>query len=490
MEKKYVDVLVIEDSKTLCIVLGRMLEENGFSYTTAASAYEALELLKTIEPRMLIADYVMPGMDGVELLRSFCQTNVPPFYPLLFSGAENPAVDKLALSSGFAECIHKSEGLDYLLARVREVLMGDNQKKDFVLIVEDSISQATRLRYMIEKAGLPCQLARDGRDALDLMAGSRPQLVVSDIRMPNMDGFALCTAMKADSALRSIPVVLMTSLASLKDITGALQVGADYYFPKDADDSYIVSKLKKLFGASSREEGDASAFTVAAMDKEFSLSVSRERLFDFLFSTCELAQHQNLKLCQQQRELQRRQENLAELALTDELTGLKNRRAFFKAADREFRRFQRYHSPFAVMMMDVDCFKTVNDTYGHAVGDHVIRLVGKIIGEMLRNVDVLARIGGDEFVIILVEVDAAIALEVANRIRNVVSQAKHDDLPAIDCLTISLGMTLALDSDHNFEAILKRADDALYEAKHSGRNLVRIHPDESASPASGENSCD
>ncbi len=476
MTKKHIDVLLIEDSETLCVVLGRMLEENGFSYTTAGSAHEALELLKTIEPRVLISDYVMPGMDGVEFLLSFCQTNFPSFYPILFSGSENPAVDKLALSSGFAECLHKSEGLDYLLARIRGVLMPDATKKDFVLIVEDSISQATRLRYMIEKEGLPCRLARDGRDALNMMKTSLPQLVVSDIRMPNMDGFALCTAIKADPVLRSIPVVLMTSLASLKDIAGALKVGADYYFPKDADDSYIVSKLKKLFGVSSRVEGETSPFTVTAVDEEFAISATKERLFEFLFSTCELAQHQNLKLCRQQRELQRRQKSLAELALTDELTGLKNRRAFFKAADREFKRFHRYHSPFAVMMMDIDRFKTVNDSHGHAVGDRVVRLVGDLIGKMLRNVDVLARIGGDEFVIILVEVEAGTAREVANRIRNIIARTKREDLPVLDCLTISIGMSIALDSDTSFDSILKRADDALYEAKQAGRNQVAMQP--------------
>ena len=486
MNKKHIDVLLVDDSETVCVVVGRMLEEAGFSFRTAVTAHEAKELLTKIIPRVLISDYVLPGMDGVEFLLSLCRETLPSFYPILFSGSENPSVDALALSSGFAECIHKSEGFEYLLARIRGVLMGENQTKDFVLIVEDSISQATRLRYMIEKEGLPCRLARDGRDALNIMKSSRPQLIVSDIRMPNMDGFELCSSMKRDPGLRTVPVVLMTSLSSLKDIAGALQVGADYYFPKDADDAYIVSKIKKLFGVSSREEKETSPFSVTALDEEFSISATKERLFDFLFSTCELAQHQNLKLCQQQRELKRRQKSLRELALTDELTGLKNRRAFFEAAEREFKRFLRYRSSFAVLMMDIDYFKAINDRYGHAVGDNAVRLIGDVVGKMLRNVDVFARIGGDEFVVILVEVDAETGREVAGRIRNTVALTKKEDIPGSGSLTISMGMAMATDSDTDFEGILKRADDALYGAKKTGRNRVTVMPSSGMIDAGGD----
>jgi diguanylate cyclase (GGDEF)-like protein len=165
-------------------------------------------------------------------------------------------------------------------------------------------------------------------------------------------------------------------------------------------------------------------------------------------------------------------EEVERLAITDSLTGLYNHRHLFELADREFQRARRYQLPLSVMMLDIDEFKRVNDTYGHAIGDQVLQGVAECCREELRGVDVIGRYGGDEFVAMLPETGLSAACQVAERLRKSISQRVLDTKAGRVTATVSLGVAV-LDNDHlTPHTLFDRADKALYVAKQNGRNRV------------------
>jgi diguanylate cyclase (GGDEF)-like protein len=173
-------------------------------------------------------------------------------------------------------------------------------------------------------------------------------------------------------------------------------------------------------------------------------------------------------------ERRRLEEELARQAGEDALTGLSTRRRFFELADREVRRVQRQQGALSMLMLDVDHFKSINDEYGHQAGDAVLQELGHRIREMLRDVDIAGRLGGEEFAIVLPDTAQARAMDVAERLRKAVAQAPVR-LPdgAVLHFTASIGVSTAEPGDRGIDAIIARADGALYHAKRSGRNTVR-----------------
>jgi diguanylate cyclase (GGDEF)-like protein len=160
-------------------------------------------------------------------------------------------------------------------------------------------------------------------------------------------------------------------------------------------------------------------------------------------------------------------------AHTDFLTGLANRRHFLELAELEVTRSIRYGSPLAAFMLDIDLFKKVNDTYGHKVGDLVLKRLSGIVLEALREVDVAGRFGGEEFAILLPETDGKQAVEVAERLRQLVESTPvilENGLPLK--FTVSIGISSFAGKETNIDTLLNLADQALYKAKNSGRNKV------------------
>ncbi|HJW23407.1 MAG TPA: diguanylate cyclase [Rhodocyclaceae bacterium] len=170
------------------------------------------------------------------------------------------------------------------------------------------------------------------------------------------------------------------------------------------------------------------------------------------------------------------EQELARLAQTDPLTGLANRRHFMAQAEEELSRSHRYGGPLSVLMVDIDHFKRVNDTYGHKTGDLVLRRFAEVSRHMLRDIDTIGRIGGEEFAILLPETDGRRAREVAERLRGALAEAEvpvEQGLPLR--FTASIGIASLAGPRVNIDTLLNQADQALYEAKHAGRNKVRAY---------------
>jgi len=158
-----------------------------------------------------------------------------------------------------------------------------------------------------------------------------------------------------------------------------------------------------------------------------------------------------------------------EAAFTDHLTGLANRRRFERQLEREIARTARYGHPFCLLMLDIDDFKTVNDTFGHEAGDEALRRLAKTLQEGIRGIDLAARIGGDEFALILAETEGARGVEVAERLREAI---KATEIPTVGFITASLGVAESPSCAQTSPELLARADAALYEAKRQGRDQV------------------
>ena len=171
-------------------------------------------------------------------------------------------------------------------------------------------------------------------------------------------------------------------------------------------------------------------------------------------------------------DLKNAREGLEQLSDTDELTGLKNRRAFNNALDVEIKKAIRYKRPFTVMMLDADDLKAVNDKFGHAVGDKLIVTMAQVVQESLRNTDVLARFGGDEFVAILTETPEDRGIEVAERVRSSVENTSFSFEGARVSSTISIGVSCFSNGSQTADEIMAQADKKLYESKHKGKNSV------------------
>jgi len=168
-------------------------------------------------------------------------------------------------------------------------------------------------------------------------------------------------------------------------------------------------------------------------------------------------------------------EQLKELSITDELTSIANRRYFFETASRELARARRVNRPFSIIIFDLDHFKNINDTYGHLIGDDILKEIAQKVISQLRTLDIYARYGGEEFIICLPETMPNDAVIVAERIRNIVEECKFKENDHLITVTISLGIASLTDTEEELEMIIKHADEALYHAKQSGRNRAVVY---------------
>jgi len=168
---------------------------------------------------------------------------------------------------------------------------------------------------------------------------------------------------------------------------------------------------------------------------------------------------------------------MAKLAHTDPLTGLSNRRHLFEKLESEFARAQRYRRPFCLLYIDMDGFKAVNDQFGHLFGDEILRGSARSMRAVLRGTDLLARIGGDEFAVLLPETDLIGAEHVAAKLRKALAAYGSQLSPSIPSLTLSVGVGQISEEDDAIEDILARADKAQYLAKSAGRSLTRTQED-------------
>lgn len=284
------------------------------------------------------------------------------------------------------------------------------------------------------------------------------------------DGYAIFTAddklLCANQAFTNVFVVDEAKLIGryFSDIMrNAFDTGKGPRIDTDNIDTWL-SRVQQL-----RRSRDFRLFEVDLVDGRWFL-FSEQTLPDgeMLLQTKDITKQ---KIVEQH--LNEHTRKLTDLALTDELTQIANRRSFVASVQAEITRCSRLHCGMAFFLLDIDHFKSVNDTYGHQAGDDVLRQIARLIKTTLREYDIFGRIGGEEFGIFLAETTRDTAIEVAERLRQqIADQSLYIDGNTLH-ITISVGIALARDNA-NFEQLYADADAALYQAKHSGRNRVVV----------------
>ncbi len=315
-----------------------------------------------------------------------------------------------------------------------------------VLIADDDRGILDKLKQGL--AGQPYTLieARDGAQALTAIRRHHPDLLIMDVEMPGMGGVDVCRIVKANqgpSGFGFTPVILMTARSGGK--VEGLELGADDYLIKPFDMLELSARVKSMLRLKGLQD--------ALIDKNRQLDAANK-------------------------ELEEKRAELEKLSRTDGLTGLFNRRHFDERLAQEFARAQRYDTPLSCMLLDIDHFKKVNDTYGHPFGDVVIKEVAGVVRRALRDVDVLARYGGEEIVALLPETPPEDAFRAAERVRQGVEALKlvceSTPKPTLVRCTCSVGVaTYPADGLDAAKALVQTADECLYQAKQGGRNQVR-----------------
>jgi len=296
-----------------------------------------------------------------------------------------------------------------------------------ILIVDDDRAVLAALEEMVRAHSYETITARTWSDALRAYRQSKPDMVLLDVMMPTIDGFKLARIIKNEDAERFVPIILITGLGDVESKRRGIASGADDFLTKPVSPLELELRLSSM-----------------------------------------------LRIKELTDQIQLANDKLAELAATDPLTQLRNRRVIYEHLEREFARARRYDHPLSVFMMDIDHFKVVNDTYGHPVGDEVIRLVAKVLQDSTRETDLVGRYGGEEFIVLAPETDGESALIVGERIRSSVQKQSEEGV-GIPAVTISIGVatTRAVEAAH-FEDLIHLADEALYSAKKAGRNQVKV----------------
>lgn len=289
-----------------------------------------------------------------------------------------------------------------------------------ILIVEDELLIANRLSRTLKRLGYSVLgIVSSGEVAIQFAAVKQPDLILMDIVLKG-EVNGLEAAKQIQSNYR-IPIIFLTAYADNGTLNQAKEYGGYGFIVKP----YQVEQLN-------------ATIQMAIAQHQISTEVWKQ-------------------------------------ATTDPLTGMINRRYFMDLAAKEFEQLHRYNQSFSVLMIDIDHFKQINDQYGHALGDEVIKIVAQIVLHTLRKTDSLGRIGGEEFAALLPQSNTETAVAIAQRIINSISSAPFHIREQEISISVSIGATMQRVEDSNFDLILERADQALYQAKHEGRNRAIAH---------------
>ncbi|MBF0100122.1 MAG: diguanylate cyclase [Desulfobacterales bacterium] len=313
-----------------------------------------------------------------------------------------------------------------------------------ILIVDDYPINLRVLLDSLKGSGCKPLVARNGESALKQADFAKPDIILLDVMMPGIDGFETCRQLKQQESTKQIPVIFMTALSETIDKIKGFEVGGIDYITKPFDATELIARIRV----------------------HLELKRAREEL-----------EYMNQQLYKTNQKLLEYQEQLEILARIDPLTQLSNRRDILERIEKEKKRSERNLVPFSVVITDIDNFKTINDTYGHDCGDHVLVTISNIFRSIVRKQDHVARWGGEEFLLVLVETDGNHAQLFSERLREAITSHEimyHDHH---FCVTMTFGICECQDISTHMDTCLKHADRALYAGKKNGKNCVMLFDD-------------
>jgi two-component system cell cycle response regulator len=297
-----------------------------------------------------------------------------------------------------------------------------------VLVVDDSPFSRKLVEHAVSGGSYSLLLAENGNEAMRLFKKHRPAVVITDWMLPDSSGPELCERMRAESPDSYTYIILLTSMTEKEDIVKGLSSGADDYLTKPFDRGELLARI----------------------------GVGR-------------------RIIELHREIDAKNKLLEEMALTDSLTDLPNRRAIEEWAQRQLRGAARHGFSLWVVHTDLDCFKSINDSYGHDGGDEVLKGFAAVLKEYTRASDISGRMGGDEFLLVLTHVDDKHIRQTVDRLREQFAAKKFSFGGEAISVTASFGVCgFRGTKPPEFSELVRQADKALYRAKRAGRNQVEI----------------
>jgi two-component system cell cycle response regulator len=446
-------VLVVDDVELNVKLLEAKLANEYFEVLSAGNGPRALELAEAELPDIILLDVMMPRMDGFEVCQRLKANPLTADIPVVMVTALSDVADRLrGLAVGADDFLTKPVNDIGLFARVRSLVRlkrmmeelrlreevcgrfagSESTQNDLgdlgaggILLAEEQVFAAARITDTLRPIARSivraetCAAAQQGLD-------EAIELVILSLSLPDGDALRLLSQWRAHENHRELPVLLMADDGELPRLAKGLDLGANDYLIRPVDRNELLARVR--------------------------IQIRRKRL---------------------QERLRNNYQKSLSLALTDELTGLYNRRYVFAHLQELLARMPANALETAVLLFDIDHFKQVNDCHGHPAGDQVLSELAARALRHVRSVDLIGRLGGEEFIIVMPETSLGGAVVVADRLRAAIAHepfvVRHsgEQLP----VTISIGIAAAARGEV-LDRVLKRADDALYAAKHAGRNRV------------------
>jgi len=450
-------VLVVDDVPPNVKLLEAKLTSEYFDVLTAFSGPEALDVISREHPDIILLDVMMPGMDGFEVCRRIKGDPSTAHIPVVMVTALDQPSDRVAgLEAGADDFLTKPVQDLALFARVRslvrlKVMMDELRNREAtganlgwdseddaivevdipsdgaILIVDEQERVMERIARALDDVGDLTFIA-GGDDAAERAREKNFDLIIVSLTMRNTDGLRVCSKLRSFEETRHVPILVMVDDGNTKLLVRALEMGVNDYVVRPVDRMEFLARVKT--------------------------QLKRKRYADKLWENFHLSM---------------------QLATTDAVTGLYNRHYLTSHMDTRLQAAQSSGKPLSVLMMDIDHFKAVNDTYGHAVGDIVLKEFANRVAKNIRGVDLAARYGGEEFVVMMPETPTDWAYMIGDRLRQEVCENKFEVGLATGPIDISVSIGVATSDDHQSPAqLLEEADKALYSAKSGGRNKVVI----------------
>ena len=449
-------VLVVDDILPNVKLLEAKLTSEYYEVLTAMNGEEALRKVAEESPDLVLLDVMMPGMDGFEVCTKIKQNSASAHIPVVMVTALTDVHDKVrGLEAGADDFLSKPINDTALMARVRSLVrlkmstdewrirentanqlgvmdettnaMSECPEKANILIIEDKDFDLQKMSETLEKDSNTSRGVQSGTQAMEMISDHDFDLVIISLNLKNEDGLRLCSHLKSNERTRAVPLLMVGGDEDMERIAHGLEIGAHDYILRPVERSELLARVRT--------------------------QIRRKRFQERLRATYEIS---------------------LSMALTDSLTGLYNRRYLEVHLDKLLEKNKDSKKSLAVLMLDIDHFKPVNDTYGHKAGDETLKIFAKRIQDNLRSFDLVARLGGEEFVAILPDISERRTYIVAERLRRSIADEPFDvglESGPIN-ITTSIGGTIVDFEKHTVEEVLERADKALYEAKEGGRNCV------------------
>jgi len=450
-------VLVVDDVPPNVKLLEAKLTSEYFDVLTAFSGPEALDVISREHPDIILLDVMMPGMDGFEVCRRIKGDPVTAHIPVVMVTALDQPSDRVAgLEAGADDFLTKPVQDLALFARVRslvrlKVMMDELRNREAtgatmgweneegaiieidvpddgaILIVDEQERVMERIAKALSDVGDLTFIA-GGDDAAERAREKNFDLIIVSLTMRNTDGLRVCSKLRSFEETRHVPILVMVDDGNTKLLVRALEMGVNDYVVRPVDRMEFLARVKT--------------------------QLKRKRYADKLWENFHLSM---------------------QLATTDAVTGLYNRHYLTSHMETRLQAAQNSGKPLSVLMMDIDHFKAVNDTHGHAVGDCVLKEFANRVAKNIRGVDLAARYGGEEFVVMMPETPTDWAYMIGDRLRQEVCENKFEVGLASGPIDISVSIGVATSEEgQSSSQLLEEADKALYAAKAGGRNKVII----------------